>query len=284
MVWPHEPVREATDTEATVHRSRGGSAANVAAFAAPSHPTRFIGCVGRDPAADRLTAELASHGVELRVQRRGATGTVVVLIDPDGERTMFPDRGAARLLEELDGRWLEDLAHLHVPAYSFTAGPTAATAVDSVRRLRDGGRRATVSVDLSSTGALRRHGEARLLDLLAGLDPDLLFANEDEARLLPRADGRLTENGTVIVKRGARPTTALLPGGREVEVEVEPVDGVRDLTGAGDAFAAGCLTAYLRGAGVREACEHGNVCAARVLRAPGASAGAPPDSPASGKN
>ena len=91
-------ARHATDNPAVIHRTRGGSAANVAAFArrGTAVPARFIGCVGADPAGDMLCAELAGRGVDVRVQRRGRTGTIVVLVDGDGERTMYPDRARRR--------------------------------------------------------------------------------------------------------------------------------------------------------------------------------------------
>ena len=113
---PTAPTRYATDNPCVIHRSRGGSAANVAAFASAWVPTRFIGCVGLDPAADVLTSELAGHGVDVRVQRRGRTGTIVVLIDGKGERTMYPDRAAAAQLADVPAAWLESAAMLHAPS------------------------------------------------------------------------------------------------------------------------------------------------------------------------
>jgi sugar/nucleoside kinase (ribokinase family) len=95
VVWPDGPVRTGTDTPARVFHSRGGSAANVAVAAAPLVPTRWLGCVGPDPLGDRLLGELQAAGIDVRAQRRGRTGTIVVLVDPDGERTFLPDRGAA---------------------------------------------------------------------------------------------------------------------------------------------------------------------------------------------
>jgi len=58
VVWQLEEIRAATDTKAEITMTRGGSAANVAAFAAPRHPTRFIGCVGDDLGGLVLTQEL----------------------------------------------------------------------------------------------------------------------------------------------------------------------------------------------------------------------------------
>lgn len=73
VVWQLEKIRPATDTKAEITVTRGGSAANVAAFAAPRHPTRFIGCVGDDLGGLMLTQELTQRGVDVRLQTRGGT-------------------------------------------------------------------------------------------------------------------------------------------------------------------------------------------------------------------
>lgn len=265
VVWLREPPRESTDTVATIHRTRGGSAANVAAFA--EHPACLLTCVGQDTIGDRLVEELRSHGVRVREQRRGATGTVVVLVDESGERSMFPDRGASALLSDVDSSWTDDLAHLHVPAYCFAEEPLSSTAAELARRVRWQG--ATVSVDASSTGMLRNYGCERFHRLLDSLAPSFLFANRSEADFLGVRDGAGLDS-TVIVKDGGAPTVVRVPGRDAFQVPVPPVSGVRDRTGAGDAFAAGFLTAFLRGVDLRECCESGHASAARVLQSPGA--------------
>ena len=63
--------------------------------------------------------------MQVRAQRRGRTGTIVVLVDVDGERTFLPDRAAAADFGEVSGPDLDDVAVLHVPAYGLQGGRTA---------------------------------------------------------------------------------------------------------------------------------------------------------------
>jgi sugar/nucleoside kinase (ribokinase family) len=158
------------------------------------------------------------------------TGTVVSIATADGKRTMLSDRGVAPELrpEELDGRWFESCERLHLPAYSLLLSPIREAALAAAKLVP------TVSVDLSSTAAIRTASVEQLRGVLAELGPDIVFANEEEAALVGRLDVE-----TLVVKRGAR-GCSVYAGSGERAYPAEPVEAV-DSTGAGDAFAAGFL-------------------------------------------
>ncbi|GAA2043404.1 hypothetical protein GCM10009819_32530 [Agromyces tropicus] len=271
VVWATEPIRAATDSAAQVFRSRGGSAANVAAHAAALVPTRFIGRVGDDGAGLALASALEARGVDVRVQRQGRTGAVVLVVGPDGERTMFPDRAAAADLDAVEPAWLDGVAWLHVPSYAFEHEPMRSEVRRLVQLARTAG--AAVSVDASSAGLIDGLGVERIRAWISALRPDVLFADETEARRLGVDAGGADASriaGRVVVKHGPAPTEVFDGGELAAHVPVAPVAEVRDLTGAGDAFAAGWIAAALGGADVEGCCLAGHALAASVITVPGA--------------
>jgi ribokinase len=272
------PLQRGSDTPAPVTWAGGGAAANTAAWiAAAGGPARLIGCVGADLAGDWLRAELVRYGLDLqlRVDPSLPTGTCLVLIDPDGERTMVPSAGASLSL-----RWRNELlgaaTAVHVSGYALFGDDSREAAVQALAAARSAG--VPVSLDAASAGPLARFGPHRLLD---AADAALVFANRDEAALLigspdiaaataARRLGSLC--GEAVVKDGAA-GAAWSDGTDVLSVPAVRIDGPVDSTGAGDAFAAGVLGARAGGASIADQLARGAEFAGRALACPG---GRPP--------
>jgi len=269
------PVNLASDTSAIIRRRRGGSAANMAvSVARHGGAARFIGQIGDDAIGTVLVDALQADGVEVVVRRCGRTGTIVVLVDAAGERTMLTDRGACADLADPDPAWLDDLSVLHVPMYSFTGGALAGTATTLVGWARE--RSILVSVDLSSTALIDSMGAAAMGALLVRLRPDVVLANELEAAVFGGLGAVAATAGVAVVKQGPRPALVHQRGcadgavgadgaGGWVEVPVPSVPAVHDTTGAGDAFAAGFLGSLVAGAAPVDAARAGHRAAAAAI-------------------
>ncbi|MPZ71676.1 MAG: hypothetical protein GEU74_00345 [Nitriliruptorales bacterium] len=271
-----ETLTTGSDTPATISTTGGGAGANVAAWLAEAGiDTAFVGRVGADNDGELRMKELAELGVRLAVgtDASATTGTVVVLVAPNGERTMVPDRGAN--LNLLPAHVPADVfspgAHLHLSGYTlFDPGPRIA-ALHALRLAREAGM--TVSVDPSSSQPLRTVGPARFLDWTAGVD--LCLPNLEEAGVL---------SGTLRVDEAARRLTTRYPEvvvtmGEQGAVYADVMRQLRcgaaatpvvDTTGAGDAFTAGFLRARLAGEPVEQQLRSGAALAARAVATVGA--------------
>jgi len=241
VVYLGGPVLVGSDTNSRIERRRGGSAANVAEVAAMlGHGARFVGRVGDDSIGAALIRDLDGAGVDVTfVQRGGRTGTIVVLVDEGGERTMLPDRAACLDLDDPDPAWLDGISTLHVPFYSFTDGRIRSTTRSLIDWAHDRG--VTVSIDVSSVAIIEEFGADNVRALLEIVHPHVVMANADEADAL---DIIASIAGAVtVVKHGPDPVVVHADG-RAVSVDVPPVGDVIDTTGAGDAFAAGFLAAW----------------------------------------
>jgi sugar/nucleoside kinase (ribokinase family) len=229
IVRLEQPLAEGADANAVTRLGAGGQAANVAAWVAElGGEARFVGKCADDEAGGIAAAELERRGVDLRGPVvDGRTGTVVSIVAEDGSRTMASDRGVSPELraDELDPAWIDGCEHLHLPGYSLLRSPVDGAALAAARLAP------RVSVDLSSWSAIRDFGPARFRTRLEELRPDVVFANEDEERIV----GGPLEGCTWILKRG--PLGASFDG---VELPALPAE-VLDSTGAGDALAAGYL-------------------------------------------
>lgn len=270
VVWLNTDLNVGSDTESVIRRTRGGSAANVAMFAALTEtPSRFIGQVGHDRLGSHLCEVLRDSGVDVQVIADGRTGSIVVLVQPNGQRSFLTDRGVASHLAHFDAALMNDVSILHVPTYSLTDEPLASTCVQYINAARE--HKALVSIDASSSSVLQKYGVDAYRSLIATLQPDVFLCNEDEAGVLglganqPVGGAELT-----VIKQGSLPVIAVHHSGTTTEVDVPPVADIVDTTGAGDAFAAGFLPIYANTRDVLAAIQHGNELASRVVRSPGA--------------
>ncbi|WP_430783790.1 carbohydrate kinase family protein [Actinoplanes sp. G11-F43] len=269
-------IQPGSDTDAAIRVAGGGQAANTAAWLAHAgREVTLIAAVGDDqPGRDRV-AELTAAGVRCAVEVLPgvATGSVVVLTGVT-ERTMITDRGASlRIGPEHVTAAVAGAArggHLHLSGYpllhagSRPAGLAALTAA--------AGRGLRVSVDAASAAPLRSAGD--FLDWVR--DTELLLCNADEADVLAGPGSaaeqavRLTAHvRNVVLKRGGDGALWASRDGGLWTVPAETVP-VKDPTGAGDAFAAGLLSAWSTGAGPEAALRAGGVLGAAAVSRIGA--------------
>ena len=260
-----------TDTPASIEYQRGGSAANVAVAAIASDASaRFVGQVGDDRAGETLTSSLESDGVELFVVRRGTTGTIIVLVDSNGERSFLTDRAAAVHLSSIPSGSLDGVDHLHVPAYSLTVGALAETSQMMIGEAVE--RSIPVSISTSSVSVLEDYGRDRFLDLVKAINPALVFANREEASFLLQGHPWFRHAGATVVTAADLPARFVRPDGTEARVSPTPVTAI-DTTGAGDAFTGAFLAHYLRGEAPEACLQAGHDLARRTLEHPGAQLG-----------
>ena len=233
VVRLEQPLAASADATSSTTLSTGGQAANVAAWiAALGGSAGIVTRIATDPAGSLARETLDRLGVDvLGPVVLSGTGVIVSLVGPDGDRTMCSDRGVTPGLapDEIDAGWFEGCDVLHVSGYALAREPIRLAVDRSVALARAAGAR--ISVDLSSWSVIRDVGPEVFRERVATLRPDVVFANEDEERVV---GGRI-EGATWIVKRGAR--GCVFDG---VERDALPVDVV-DATGAGDALAAGWL-------------------------------------------
>lgn len=269
VVVPSGPLQHGSDTPSAIRTVGGGSAANTACWlAALGQRVRLVACVGDDPVGRGAVAELAAAGVAFAgdVDPVHPTGACVVLVDPDGERTMLPDRGANDALRPatVEQALAERPAWLHVSGYTLLdpgSRPAALAAMAMAHRLG-----VPVSVDASSASPLLTVGGARFLDWVTGCR--ILFANDDEMAALDGAEAALRRAGVVVVKHGPA-GSSWMTSTEGCSVPAAPVVVV-DTVGAGDALDAGVIDAVLRGLDPQAALEAASLVAARAAGKVGA--------------
>ena len=257
----------------------GGSAANTAAgVAALGGGAGYVGKVAADELGEVFVHDITAAGV---VVGRGrppvapdpatdtATGRCLVLVTPDGERTMATHLGVASTLgpEDLDEDLVGRAKVVYVEGYLWDLGPAKAAIRRAVEVAHASD--ALVALSLSDPFCVERH-RREFLGLLHG-EVDVLFANEEEIRLLFDAPGfadavaSVEETGVLAaLTRGAAGSVAVAASGA-VEVPAVPVEAVVDTTGAGDLYASGFLYGLTHGQDPEHCARLGSLCAAEVI-------------------
>lgn len=234
-------------------RLPGGSCANTVRavrwllrVAGSSATVTYTGSVGNDREGNAFEALLDTEGIRPILPRTNIpTGTSVILVTPDSQRTMFTYLGACRKLEQRDLSVpaIRDAKIVHFTGYMWDTENqkrAAQFAAEHARRSH-----ALVSFDVADRFVVDRYRES-LLEWIPG-HVDVLFANRAELRALTgesagdeetlRAAGHLAP--TVVMKTGAD-GCAMLDADTVVVFPAHPADPL-DTTGAGDAFAGGFL-------------------------------------------
>lgn len=236
IVIPESEIRPNTDTNAAIHKSMGGQAANVASWLAfLGVQTRFVGCVGLSDVR-KLAAELEQNGIEAALQSSAKpTGSLVVLVQ-GASRSMLTDRGANL---DLNLRSIDPagFAAVYLSGYSLF-GRALGEIKDFAARVKQAG--ALLAIDPGSYGYIKDHGLGDFKGLIS--EADLIFPNLEEDQLLGLS-GVVALN---IVTKGQSGAEAHWASGQSVEVAGLATESI-DPTGAGDAFCAGFLASLVAG-------------------------------------
>jgi ribokinase len=268
LVSTERPLTPDDDTPAAITLSAGGQAANVAAWVrALGGGARLYGPRSTDPVGQVIERALSGRGIELSAEPHDVRcGTVVSLVT-SGTRTLASDPGDLSWVDErlADAAWLAGADWLHLSGYLLMRAADPGVVVRAARTARRAGAR--VAVDLASAAMIDSYGAPELRALVEDLEPSVVFGNEPEWDVVGVPPLWLAVDA--VVKRGSNGST-FVAGGESTSRQV--VAGpVVDVTGAGDALAAG----YLVGGP-----ELAMAAAARCVSQTGAQPGPSPGFPA----
>jgi sugar/nucleoside kinase (ribokinase family) len=230
----------------------GGSAMNaIRTLASLGHKTVFAGMVNDDEFGVRIRDRMSSLGIKsyLGGHAHESTGTCLILITPDGERTMNTNLGASRLYDatHIPHKEIAQSQVFHFCGYQWDTPDQKSALTASIKTAHENN--TIISFDLADPFVVDRNRND-FIELIES-EADIVFANKEEAKLLfnksPEDTARrIAATGSIaVVKLGA--DGALVVKGQE-EFCISPVPTkVVDTTAAGDMFAAGFLHGFLKG-------------------------------------
>lgn len=250
----------------------GGGAANTArVFTSLGFDAAFAGSIGKDERGSLYRADMMASGVKGYLQERDApTGVFCAMIEPDGTRTIVVSPGAAPRLDigAIPGAFFAKNSTLYLDGFLALAEEAV---LAMVSRAKAAGMKVALDVAGARIAAAKRDFFVELIRTHCSWS----FMNEDEFAALSGSgvDESLKDfsaaaaPGVVVVKR-AEVGAVSVSDGSVLESHVRPIQAM-DPTGAGDAFAAGFLSAALSGAPLAKCLRLGNRIAEQSIQVPG---------------
>ena len=230
----------------------GGSAANtIAGVASFGGRAAFMGKIADDEFGRIFSHDIRSIGVTFNsepVANSDPTSRSLILVTPDGERTMNTYLGISTSLDEsqIDRQLIADSAILYLEGYLFDREGAKRAFRESIKAAREAGR--TVALSLSDAFCVDRHRDDFLELIRSGIG--ILFANENEVQSLYQtssfdeaANAARRDTKLAVLTRSAK-GSIIFSHGESIEIAAEPIQHVVDTTGAGDLYAAGFLFGY----------------------------------------
>ncbi|MCK0129690.1 adenosine kinase [Erythrobacter sp. F6033] len=252
----------------------GGSAANtLAGLAQLGTQCAFIGQVANDQFGEVFAHDIRAAGIDFDTPMRESeppTGRCLIFVTPDGERTMNTFLGAGQFLPAaaLDEDLIASASILYLEGYLWDPEEPRRAMRRAIDVAKAAGRK--VAFTASESFVIDRHGD----DFRAMIEDgviDILFVNESELATLTGEDdfeaGIAAIAGKVpvlVATKGEKGAVAIAHGER-AEVAAEPVAKVIDTTGAGDQFAAGFLSGFVKDAALETCLKRGAIAAAEVI-------------------
>ncbi|MFN0197564.1 MAG: adenosine kinase [Planctomycetaceae bacterium] len=258
-----------------ITRCAGGSAANtIMGIADFGGKAAYAGKVGNDPLGRFFLDDMRKVGVTIEVPPANASsGTCVILITPDAQRTMLTHLGVSATLspDDISETEIKKAKYVYVEGYLFTGESTKAAALKAIDLAKKHGVRVAFTV---SDPFLIQHYREHFWQLIEG-SIDLLFCNLDEARSLT-GKSDMVECAQIIHRQSVDVALTLGKHGSLLmhNEELIPIEGVPvkaiDTTGAGDMYAAGLLYGITNGLTWQQAGHLASHAAARVVTQRGA--------------
>lgn len=253
----------------------GGSAPNtLLACAGLGIPAVLSGKIGEDKFGRIYRTQVGEYGIISRlVEGNGPTGSSVILVTPDGERTMNTHLGMCQeyAVSDVDDILVSNAGFFYFTGYMWDTDSQKAAIRHALKLARENG--VKVIFDVADPFAVKRYRND-FLDLITR-DADVVFANQSELSLLFETKdiqaaagelGRLA--GLAAVKLGCE-GSLVVENNRVEKVPSRPIKA-RDSTGAGDMFAAGFMVALTKGYDGRTAAEIAGYLAEEIIQLPGA--------------